>query len=564
MLKSHVRFYSATGKRLVLVADDEPVNRELLTYILQGDFDLLTASNGREVLQLVREHAERLSLVLLDLMMPELDGFRVLESMGAEGLLPRLPVIVITSEKAAEVRSLRLGASDFITKPFELPEVILARVQRTIELSEDRDILQGTERDSLTGLFNKEFFYRYAAQYDRVHDGKAMDAYVLDINHFHLVNEINGKAYGDLVLRRIAEQLRRVVAETGCMAARREGDRFMVYAPHGCLDGETLLAGVMQQLDDINSARIRIRMGIYPEADRSVSVEERFDRAKAASDSLRDNYTRFISIYDRSAYEQQMFAEQLIDEMDTALLHRQFEVWFQPKYDICGESPRLTSAEALVRWRHPERGMISPGRFIPLFEKNGLIQKLDHYVWREAAAHCARWKAAYGVDIPVSVNVSRIDIFDPDLVPKLLKIVSDAGLTTDDLLLEITESAYAEDSGQIIQAVAALRERGFRIEMDDFGSGYSSLNMLAELPLDILKLDMRFVRALEKDGSGKALRMLELMTDIARFLQVPVIAEGVETKDQLDIMKRLGVDTVQGYYFSKPLPAEEFETLLSS
>ncbi|MBQ9155822.1 MAG: EAL domain-containing protein, partial [Eubacterium sp.] len=218
------------------------------------------------------------------------------------------------------------------------------------------------------------------------------------------------------------------------------------------------------------------------------------------------------------------------------------------------------SAEALVRWIHPKLGMISPGVFIPLFEENGLIQKLDHYVWRETAAQIRTWKDQLHYSVPVSVNVSRIDMYDPNLADTLQKILADYELTGEDLLLEVTESAYTQDSRQIIETVENLRGLGFRIEMDDFGTGYSSLNMISELPIDSLKLDMKFIRSAFAEGGNT--HMLEVIIGLADYLSVPVIAEGVETEEQLHALKDLGCDLVQGYFFSKPVPAGEFEPFI--
>lgn len=235
-------------------------------------------------------------------------------------------------------------------------------------------------------------------------------------------------------------------------------------------------------------------------------------------------------------------------------------MFYQPKYNIASEPPALGGAEALVRWVHPEFGMVSPGVFIPLFEEKGLIQKLDLYVWQTAAAQVADWKKRFGVSVPVSVNVSRIDMYDPDITNTIASLREQFGLCGEDIHLEITESAYTENADHIISKVTELRENGFRIEMDDFGTGYSSLNMISRLPIDILKLDMSFVRG--AFAKGRDTRMIEIIIDIAKYLNVPVIAEGVETEEQYLALKELGCDYIQGYYFSKPVPADEFEQFL--
>ena len=560
MLKSHERFYSTNGKRLLLVVDDEAVNRELLRIMLEQSFDLLFAENGREALALMRDNAQMLSLVLLDLMMPEMDGFTLIETAKKDELLRRIPIIVLTSERGAEVKSLRLGAQDFIKKPYDLPEVVLARIQRVIELSEDSDIIQKTERDELTGVLNAEFFFRYVEQFDRHHPGLTMDAISININRFRMVNELYGRAVGDEVLRRIGARLMEVIRRVGGITGRKGGDEFLLYCPHGVEPEaiqEMLLHGFS---DDETFAKVRVRLGVYADSDVSLEPERRFDRAKEAADTVRGSFTKPIAYYDNRLHERDLMAERLIESVDTALAERQFKVFYQPKYNVRGDKPVLQSAEALIRWQHPELGMISPGVFIPLFEKNGLIQRLDRFVWGEAMAQVRRWRDAFGVTLPVSVNVSRIDLYAPDFLSCLMSFVEENDLAPHDCCLEITESAYTEDSDQLISMVKELRARGFIIEMDDFGSGYSSLNMLSMLPIDALKLDMQFIRNMEADD--RSARMLELMIDIAKYLGVPVIAEGVERASQVEALRLMGCDMIQGYYFSRPVPPEAFEKMI--
>ena len=561
MLKSHEKFHSTNGKRLVLVADDESINRQLLSLILEDDYEVIFAENGQETVDQIRANRDDLSLVLLDLMMPVKSGIEVLKEIKADPNLMSIPVIVLTADQNAEIESLSLGAIDYIPKPYPQAGIILARILRAIELSEDREIIQHTERDPLTGLYNREYFYRYAEQYDQHHKDREMDAIVVDINHFHMINERFGNAYGDEILRRIGERIREVVADVDGIVCRREADTFMVYCPHGkdykmILDNASIgLAG-----DEGVNSRVRLRLGVYANVDKSLEVERRFDRAKMAADTVKGSFTRTIGMYDSTLHEQELYAEQLIESFHQAIEEKQFCVYFQPKFDIRPKSPILTSAEALVRWQHPQLGMISPGLFIPLFEDNGLIQELDNYVWRETAARIRDWKDRVGFSVPVSVNVSRIDMYDPELLSKFEALLQEFELSTQDLLLEITESAYTQDSEQIIETVNQLRAIGFQIEMDDFGTGYSSLNMISALPIDALKLDMQFVRSAFRDQ--KDTRMLEVIIGIADHLAVLVIAEGVETEEQLVALKDLGCDIVQGYYFSKPIPPEAFEPFL--
>lgn len=561
MLKTHEKFYSENGRRLILIVDDEAVNRELLNLVLKDDYETIFAADGESALAIIREKSEVLSLVILDLLMPGMHGLELIKILKNDQNLKDIPIIVMTADQESEVESLQLGASDFIPKPYPKKEVILTRVVRSIELSEDRDIITSTERDHLTGLYNREYFYRFAEQFDQHHKDNEMDAIVVDIYHFHMINERYGKAYGDEVLRRIGEKLREMVRDAGGIVCRREADTFLVYCPHRD-DYKAILenASIGIEGEEASSNRIRLRMGVYAYVDKSIEIERRFDRAKMASDTIRSNYQRSIALYDNQLHESEIYAERLLEDFHRAIKNHEFVVFYQPKFDIRSEIPVLSSAEALVRWQHPEIGLVSPGVFIPLFEDNGMIEELDIYVWRAAAAQIRDWKMRFGITVPVSVNVSRIDMYDPNLIGIFQNILQEYDLSAHELLLEITESAYTQDSAQIINVVNQLRDLGFRIEMDDFGTGYSSLNMISSLPIDALKLDMKFIRDAFRDGRNT--RLIEVIVDIADYLNVPVIAEGVETEEQLEALKLLRVDIVQGYYFSKPVPPAEYETFI--
>ena len=549
-------------KRLILVVEDEAVNRAILGSVLEKDYEVIYAGDGTEALQKASENKAILSLIILDLIMPGMQGQEVLRRIKADSEYQDIPVIVASGDQSQEIECLNAGASDFIQKPYPEHGVILARVRRTIELFEGRKIIHSTERDPLTGLYNREFFFSYAEQYDQHHRDTPMDAIVLDINRFGIINERYGRAYADEVLRRVGEKAREMVHDEGGIVCRREADIFLVYCPHR-EDYKAILDNASMGLAGEQNAnnRVRLRMGVYSNVDKSLELERRFDRAKIASDSVRNSFTRNIGVFDDTLHKAEMYSEQLIEDFPKAVEEGQFKVFFQPKYNITGDKPYLAGTEALVRWQHPELGMISPGVFIPLFEENGLIQDLDHYVWRQAARQIRIWKDEIGYTVPVSVNVSRVDMYDANIVYSLLDILEESKLEAGDLHLEVTESAYAEDAEQIIETVKRLRSMGFLVEMDDFGTGYSSLNMLSSLPIDVLKLDMQFIRT--AFGQEKDTHMLEIIIEIARHLSAPVVAEGVETEEQVKALKEIGCDLVQGYFFSPPVPAEKFASFLS-
>lgn len=545
--------------QLVLIVDDQEINRDVLGVILEDDYELIYAENGREALEKIREYQDRLSVVLLDLIMPVMDGFEVLENVRNDEDLKRIPVIVLTAEKKAELRALRMGAADFITKPFDLHEVILARVARIIELSDGRQLISAAEHDRLTMLYNRNFFFEYANRIYTYHPEWHMDAVVLNIEQFHSVNALNGREFGDDVLRLLGNEIRAFLGGTQGIASRIEADRFDIYCMHQ-EDYQALLNRFQDKVNSFaNNDSVRLRMGVEPWRE-GVEPVLLFDRARTACNMIRGNSTTHLMIYNEDMRMREIRDQRLLKDLHRAVEDRELQVFYQPKYNIQCDPPRLSSAEALIRWNHPELGMVSPGAFIPLFEGNGKISKVDHFVWEEAARQIRVWLDKYGMVIPVSVNLSRVDTFDQELVDRLNELVEKNGLKHSWLKLEVTESAYTENADQLIAMINRLRECGFEIEMDDFGSGYSSLNMLSSMPIDVLKMDMKFIRNIETND--KDLRLVQLVLDIARYLGVPVVAEGVETEGQIRLLQKEKCDLVQGFYFSRPLPPDQFEKLI--
>ena len=543
----------------MLVVDDQEINRDVLGVILEDDYEVIYAENGREALSQIETHLEDLSLVMLDLIMPVMNGFEVLETMKSDERMREIPVIVLTAEKSAELKALQMGASDFITKPFDQHEVIVARVTRIIELNEGKHLISAAEHDKLTELYSRNFFFEYANRLYTYHPELHLDAVSLNIEQFHSINAINGREFGNEVLRIIGGEIRAFLAETEGIAGRFDGDRFAIYCV-GQPDYGALHDRFQRKVDGISpNVSIRLRMGVKPYAE-GMDPVTLFDCARTACNMVRGDYQHPVKIYNDEMRTRELLDRRLVNDLHTAVENRQLKVYFQPKYDIQCDPPRLSSAEALIRWVHPELGMISPGSFIPLLEGNGLISVVDNYVWEEAARQIAEWKKKYGMTLPVSVNLSRADVFGLGLVEKLKKLITDQGLEYRDLKLEVTESAYTDNAKLLMDVITALRELGFQIEMDDFGSGYSSLNMLSSMPIDVLKIDMKFIRNLEKSETDR--RLVDLIIDIAKYLRVTVVAEGVETKEQLEFLKNEGCDLVQGYYFSRPVPPEEFEKLI--
>lgn len=434
--------------------------------------------------------------------------------------------------------------------------LILHTVRAQRKASEGRSLIRKTERDRLTNLYNRDFFFVYANQMFRETPEKPRDAVVLNIERFHTVNTLNGREFGDAVLRALGNEAGLFALENEGIAGRFEGDRFDIYCAHR-KNYNNVLGRFQTKMNTLfPNADIRLRMGVMPWQD-GMEPEVMFDLARAACSTIRGKYNMPLMVYDEEMRRHEIFNERLKKDLSLAISEKQINVYYQPKFDIRSDTATLFSAEALIRWRHPELGVIMPGDFVPLLEQSGQVTELDHYVWAEAARQMASWKKQYGFWLPVSVNLSRVDIFDPDLMKVLDDIVIRYGVPRSSLKLEITESAYTENSDQLIQVIRELRMKGFEIEMDDFGSGYSSLNMLSSMPVDVLKMDREFIRNIEKEE--KDVRLVELILNIGKNLKIPVIAEGVETEGQLRLLKQLGCPLVQGFYFSRPVPAAEFE-----
>jgi len=548
-------------KRRILVVDDEEKNRAFLASVLEKEYEVFYAVDGEDALAQLQKYGTTFSLVLLDLNMPKVGGLDVLAVMHSSDELKDLPVIMTTSDNSAEEDCLRLGANDFIPKPYPYSGVILARVLRLIELFEKRNIVQSTQRDALTGLYSRDYFFWEVGQHDQHHPDMPMDAIFIDITGFHIINERFGMNTGNTIIRHLASRLRSLSIEHSGLVCRSIADSFIFYCPH-IEDLRAFYDEIVDGLEPHERDFVHIRIGVYPNVKKDTEILPRFDQAKVAADTVRHTRNNAIGVYDEVMHNKQRYCERLLDDFSDAIQKKQFVVYYQPKYDIRFSTPELFSAEALVRWQHPVFGLIGPVDFIPLLENNGLIYTLDRYVWERAAEQIKMWKERFGATLPISVNMSRIDLFEPDVTDVLIGIIQKYSLAPTDLLVEITESAYAQDHELIEKTANKLREKGFRIEMDDFGTGYSSLSMLSSLPIDALKLDMNLVQnAFEKSGDT---RMLEIIVDIADYLSIPVIAEGVETLNQLNVLKAIGCDYVQGYYFSKPVLPEAFELYMQA
>ena len=546
-------------RRTVLVVDDQEINREILQEILKSKYEILTAENGAVALKTMREQHDRIAVVLLDITMPVLDGFAVLSQMKDDPELSKIPVLVITQGEGdeREIRALSLGAIDYLTKPYK-PEVIQHKIANTIKLMESSQAVTVLEKDSLTKLYSKEFFYTYCERLLVENTQIDYDMICADLNGFTLINDLFGRVYGDEILRAVASSIQDPVHSLNGLACRLRADKFMIMIPRRN-DYDKFLPKLFGDFEKNTKLpfNLTLRYGIFAITDRKLPVETMCDRAVIANNTAKGYYDTILAYYDDSMRQKIIDEQFLTNEARAGLKENQFEVYLQPKYEI--RTNRIAGAEALIRWNHPVRGFMPPGAFIPLFEKNGMVFELDRFVWNDTCRLIQAWKKKYGSCVPISVNVSRADIYSPNLSSYLTEMVKKHGLKPEDIHFEITESVYTQDSGTLINVVEKLRDSGFKIEMDDFGSGYSSLNALSSMPLDLLKLDMRFMREVSEDPRKSGI--LKFIMELAEVIHVPVIAEGVETEDQLNRLRSVNCQYAQGYYYAKPMKAADFEKL---
>ncbi len=440
----------------------------------------------------------------------------------------------------------------------EPPNHLVAIVDLTERELVLRDTRWNADHDILTGICNSTAFIRKTKAMFRDHPDERYVLGVIDIDNFKVINDLFGNRAGDGVLRLIAQNLRTYFDEFGTFS-RFTGDNFAFCAPADRVKPGALFTGldtarIKQQL----SYAVMCHEGLYPVDDPNLSIEDMCDRATMALKSVEDSYITRFAYYTDSMLNDLMTEQRIVNEMEDALVAHDFALYYQPVFDAVNGG--LVSAEALIRWIHPTRGVINPDSFIPVFERNGFITKLDAYAWEEACAWIEHRRQSNRLVVPISVNLSRTDIYRPDLIDTIDAITRRHGVTPSNLHFEITEGAYVEDSAQLVQVIDQLHARGYQILMDDFGSGYSSLNTLKDLRVDTLKIDRGFIEGVE--SNNRTAGIIASVIRLARRLNIPTIAEGVETRAQYDLLRGIGCDCIQGFYLSRPLSVTKFETLL--
>lgn len=413
--------------------------------------------------------------------------------------------------------------------------------------------------DSMTGLYNSEAFYRKATEIIHLNEETLYAVLSIDIEKFRLINDKFGIEIGNRCLAYMGKSIRELMPKNS-VAKRYQGDTFTVlmeyHSEQDILNFITSLTGRMHDNDDLPQG-VSIVFGIYKVTDKTLPIRLMCDRARTVKRQAKGSIFTNYAVYDDVIRLKMREQAEIEEEMEMALHHHEFVMYLQPQIDV--KTGKLAGAEALVRWEHPIKGVMVPAQFLPLFESNGFITKLDRFMWEEACKYLANL-AERKIDIPISVNVSRAHVSESNLTSILTELVKRYGITPEKLELEITENLFVDDVDELFDQMDQLKKCGFRIQMDDFGSGYSSLNMLRKAPVDTLKIDRFFLDEIMATSRGKII--VEASVRMAKELGLMVIAEGVETEDQLNFLRDAGCDIAQGYYYSKPVNVEEFEQFI--
>lgn len=546
------------GKKTALVVEDNEINREILCDIISDTYDTLEAENGKIGLEVLRKNYQKIAVILLDVQMPVMNGYEFMEEVSKSAVLNAIPIIVLTANEgtAVEEKCLALGASDYIKKPYN-PVIVQSRIASLIRLRESISALLDIEYDELTKTYTKEAFYYHAERVLDANPDKKFTMLICDIQQYLFLKRAYGEEYAQTIIVELAEALKQNDApET--LIGRTGEDVFAVLSP---TDSKSIQIKNIEEtfagLKNMRRVNATVKCGIYENVDAELSVSEIYSRTSKALDYVKHQYNVKIFKFD-DEFEYLIARQNIIEmSMEDALRLEQFVIYFQPKHRV--RTGEICGAEALIRWKHPVYGFMEPNEFIPVFENTGFICDVDKYVWKKVCEYQRQWLDKGLNVVPVSVNQSRMDFVSGGLFKYLKDTTESSGIPTEIMHLEITESLFAERMEEIRSVLEQCKEYGFKIELDDFGAGYSSLNVLGELPLDVVKMDMSFMK---KIHDPKKVRVLEACIKLAHSLNLDTVCEGVENEEHARILQELEADSVQGYLYSKPIPAEEFEQYL--
>ncbi|MCF0238424.1 MAG: EAL domain-containing protein, partial [Sphaerochaetaceae bacterium] len=438
--------------RTILIIEDNELNREMLSAILEEEYNVLQAENGAEGLEILQREGNNISLILLDIQMPVMNGYEFLEAVVKDGSLSDIPIIVTTAGDTDEeqIKCLSMGASDFVIKPYN-PEIVKKRTESLIRLRETFLMLHKVERDGVTGLYNKESFCAYALQKINSDFDHEYDMVCLEIESYHILTGKYGIKKCESSLRFLTKSYYKI--KTNDMIFGRVGEaQIAILMKHKSIEEhiENYRKNVNFEPSKV-VPNLKINCGVYSNIDKNIGISEIINNALLPIDKIRNQYEQFIAEYD-SSIKDKLIRKQLLESTGKiGLSENQFKVYYQPKYDVNNNT--VGGAEALIRWIHPEMGFMNPGEFIPLFESTGFIYEIDYFVFETVCKDLRRWLDENKKVVPISVNVSQIDFDQPNLAQVYSSIAQKYSIPKDLIHLEITESANASDKNKKTQTI---------------------------------------------------------------------------------------------------------------
>ena len=541
-------------KSTILIVERDKEDKKILSDIISFDYDVFFASTEEQVLDLLQDENNNIGGAIFDVD----KALEIVRSIRCVPSLEEFPILisVTESDKEKEDELLELDVVDFIKKPFSVRRV-LNRLRTVVKLSNANKVIFELERDELTGLYTRQAFLRRAQLARQEKPNKKFCVMAFDFDNFKSSNTIYGEEKCNEFLAYTAKRLKGLLPHG--IAGRFGGDQFVLFFDY---EGERIQVERIQSITKsiLDTAPIPhqiVKIGVNAPINNNLPLVVCCDRAFLAIREIKGLYGKNIAFFEADLQKQLLDEQRIIETMETSLKNNEFKVYYQPKHETI--TGKIVGAEALVRWQHPEYGFMSPGQFIPLFEKNGFITRLDLFVLEQVCKDIKRWEKLNYPLVPISVNVSRRDFVEFGIIDRQIQLIEKYKVDHSLLHMEVTESLYSDKTEMIISQVKKVQDLGFMIEMDDFGAGYSSLGLLSSFPLNILKLDITFVRNLEVNEV-----VVENVIKMAHRLGLLTVAEGAETNEQFKILKSLGCDFIQGYYFSKPLSVEDFEEYINN
>ncbi|MFR2318194.1 MAG: EAL domain-containing protein [Enterocloster sp.] len=544
---------SNTGeKRKILIVENDEFNLKSLISLLADRYEIITACDGKSGLRLLEENYKDLALVLMNIQIPVLSGFDFLRKVQEDPFLSLIPIIVMTASDApkTEVVCLNLGAVDYIRKPYHA-ELIKKRLENVIRLRESSVSLREIEKDSLTGLYTEQAFFHYSRRIMQFRPDKKMHVIIGRIKDFELIISIYGRKKANELLCYMASIYNKKF-KYGLLAKKGKASFLCLLSDDYKLDHQRMDNVINEFTENAPIKGIRIKYGIYKNIDKNLPITTICDYASMAAETVMEDYNCDYAYYTDELAQKRIYNQMIENCFTDALKNKEFMIYYQPKIDVITE--KVIGAEALVRWQRTDGSMISPENFIPIYEKNGQIQKLDAYIFGQVCRLQKRILDESKKLLSVSVNLSRSSILCEEIVEQYTKIVRENDIPITCVPLEITESASVYGQ-KVVKVAERLLQSGFKLHIDDFGSGYSSMESLSRLPFSVLKIDKSLI---DHICETRVEILVNHIIKLSKDLNMRVLAEGVETKEQLDILRKIKCDEIQGFYYARPMPEVEF------